>query len=186
VDVDIEFLEDFRPSPEMKGPSLLARLEAGGQVEDSRGMATFRGGRRAQLRIIFPPVARKVRKVTVRLSGDLGEWTLTVPVKPLGGVARLPQSISGGRSSRRGVTLEVTGAIFGADATVVRITASCEAPIRFIRGIGTDGHRRPPGAEFTLADDRGNEYTELADTDVRPDPAGRELSASRRVATALS
>lgn len=171
----IETPEEFRPTPEMKGPSLSVKLEACGRMEDSSGMSISCGGRRAELRITFPAVSLRARQVTLRLSGDLGEWAVVVPVKPLGGVARRPQPISGAKVTRQGLMLEVTGAVFDLDRTVVRILASAAPPIRFIRGVGTEmGGRRLPGSELSLVDDLGNTYIEQAGAEDRSDPAGRE------------
>lgn len=175
VDVVIETPEEFRPTPEMKGPSLSVKLEACGRIEDSSGMSISCGGRRAELRITFPAVSLRARQVTLRLSGDLGEWAVVVPVKPLGGVARRPQPISGAKVTRQGLMLEVTGAVFDLDRTVVRILASAAPPIRFIRGVGTEmGGRRLPGSELSLVDNLGNTYTEQAGAEDRSDPAGRK------------
>ena len=173
VDIDLRTDHEFEFDASMGGPAVHAELSAGGWTATGGG-SSLRGRNRVQLRFTFPPIAHKVRSVTLRLSGDLGRWELRVPVKPLGGVARRSEATTSRAATRHGVTLEVSGAVFDQDRTVVHITASAREPIRFVRGLGTElGSRRPPGHELVLVDELGNSYLEEISDLARPDPAGR-------------
>jgi hypothetical protein len=174
VDIDLRTDREYEFDARMRGPVVQAELSARGWTATGGG-SSQRGRKHAQLRLTFPPVPHRVRSVTLRLSGDLGSWELRVPIKPLGGVARRSEATAGGTATRHGVTLEVSGAVFDRDRTVVRITASEREPIRFVRGLGTEwGSRRPPGHELVLVDEFGNSHPEEISDLARPDPAGRE------------
>src|SRR5262245_7452211 len=174
VDIELQTDREFEFDAAMRGPVVRAELSARGWTATGGGLFSC-GRQHVQLRITFPPVPHRVRSVTLRLSGDLGHWQLRVPVKPLGGVARRSEATAGGAATRHGVALEVSGAVFDWDRTVVRITAAAHEPIRFVRGLGTElGSRRPPGQELVLVDELGNTYREETSDLARPDPAGRE------------
>jgi hypothetical protein len=174
VDVDLRTDREYEFDAAMRGPVMQAELSARGWTATGGG-SSLHDRQHHQLRLTFPPVPHRVRSVTLRLSGDLGRWEVPVPVKPLGGVARRLEPTAGGAATRHGVTLEVSGAVFDRERTVVRITASAREPIRFVRGLGTElGSRRPPGNELVLVDDLGNSHREKTSDLARPDPAGRE------------
>ena len=180
VDVDVELAVPAEIDAAMRGPAVRASLAAGRWEAEGGSLTLELGGGRARLRLAFPPVPHRVRSVTLRLGGDLGEWEARVPVKPLGGVARRAAAAVGAgagvRVTRLGVTLAVTGVVFDREHTVVRVAASAAEPVRFIRGIGTElGGRRAPGRELVLVDDLGGTRREVWDRGMtRPDPAGRE------------
>ncbi|HEX6350463.1 MAG TPA: hypothetical protein VF160_13865 [Candidatus Dormibacteraeota bacterium] len=175
VDVDLDIEKEIRPMSGLhRGPTVVAEIEAGGNVQHSRGMSMLLG-KKSQLRMTFPPIEGRVRSLTVRLSGDLGSWSAEVRIKPVGKLARTAKRTSSERVTRNGVTVELSRVVFDSDRTVLRFLVSGRPPIRFIRGLATDvGPRRPPGAPLQLTDDLGNSYSEAEDRGLRPDPSGRE------------
>jgi hypothetical protein len=112
----------------------------------------------------FPGIGRVPEAIALRVTGDIGDWYLDVPLRPATGE---PGFLDDFRYRHRaGVHLEIAGVVRRDDRLVLQVVATGDPPIGLVRGLGTRDPIRMPGDELKLRDDLGNEYTEVREPDA--------------------
>jgi hypothetical protein len=124
-------------------------------------------------KVLFDPLRPEVRRVTLEVRSQLGDWDVPIDLAPIGATSVSPQHEVDARAERHGITVRTVGIATIEAETILELEATAAPPVTAVRGIGSEFMRE--GAErLELLDDRGRRYEELLPSEVLPRPKPSE------------